>query len=46
MNILEDQWKAPEGTDQPILTLFKEMSHIWKLIKDGEVNIVITEEDF
>ena len=25
--------------------MFKEMSHIWKLMKDGEVDIVITEED-
>ena len=46
IDILEDRWKTPEGTDQPTLTLFKEMSHIWKLMKDGEVDIVITEEDF
>ena len=46
IDILEDRWNAPEGTDQSTLTLFKEMSHIWKLMKDGEVDIVITEEDF
>ena len=46
IEILEDRWNAPEGTDQPTLTLFKEMSHIWQLMKDGEVDIVITEEDF
>ena len=46
IDILEDRWKAPEGTNQSTLTLFKEMSHIWNLMKDEEVNIVITEEDF
>ena len=46
IDILEDRWKAPEGTDQSTLTLFKEMHHIWNMMKDGEVDIVITEEDF
>ena len=46
IDILENRWEAPEGTDEPTLTLFKEMSHIWQLMKDGEVDIVITEEDF
>ena len=38
--------EALEGTDESTLTLFKEMLHIWQLMKDGEVDIVITEEDF
>ena len=46
IDILEDRWNTPEGTDQSTLNLFKEMSHIWQLMKNGEVDIVITEEDF
>ena len=46
IDILEGKFNAPVGTDGATLLLFHEISNIWKLMKDGKVDIVITKEDF
>ena len=46
IDILEGKFDAPVGTDGATLLLFHEISNIWKSMKDGKVNIVITKEDF
>ena len=48
MDILEGRWEknAPEGTDEPTKELFKEMAHLWKMMQGGEVDIVITVDNF
>ena len=46
IDILEGKFDAPAGTDGATLLLFHEISNIWKSMKDGKVNVVITKEDF
>ena len=46
IEILEGTFEPPEGTDEATLTLFKEIARIWKKMEDGEVDIIVTEEDF
>lgn len=46
VNILEGKFDAPAGTDGATLLLFHEISNIWKSMKDGKVDIVITKDDF
>ena len=45
-NILEGTFHPPEDADGPTLILLEEIARIWKKMGDGEVNIVISQEDF
>ena len=36
----------PLNIDEPTLLLFEEMANIWQMMKDGEVDIVVTVDDF
>jgi len=36
----------PPGTDGPTLIILEEIARIWKKLGDGEVNIIITQEDY
>ena len=36
----------PPDTDESTLLLFKEMANIWQMMKDDEVDIVVTVDDF
>ena len=46
MKILEGRFDPPAGMDEPTRLIFKEMARIWKKMKSGEVDIVVTMEDF
>lgn len=44
--ILDGTWEPPDDTDGPTLIILKEIGRIWKKMQDGEVDIVISQEDF
>ena len=44
--ILEGTFEPPPGTDPATIIILKEIARIWKLMGEGEVNIIITKEDF
>jgi len=46
IEILEGRFEPPEGTDGPTLLLFEEIARIWSLMEAGEVDIVVTKDDF
>ena len=45
-SILEGTFQPPEDADGPTLILLEEIARIWKKMEGGEVNIVISPEDF
>ena len=45
--ILEGRFEVlPLDTDEPTLLLFEGMTNIWQMMKDSEVDIVVTVDDF
>ena len=46
MQILEGKFNYSLITDEPTQHILKEMAEIWKLIGKGEVDIIITKDDF
>ena len=46
VKILEGTFVPPIDTDGPTVTLLEEIAKIWKEMGKGEVDIVVTEEDF
>ena len=44
--ILEGTFVPPPGTDRPTMILLEEITRIWDKMGAGEVNIVISKEDF
>ena len=44
--ILEGTFIPPPGTDGPTIIILEEIARIWKKMGDGEVNVVITREDY
>ena len=46
MKILEGTFKPPKGTNPATVIILKEIARIWRRVGEGEVNIVITKEDF
>jgi sentrin-specific protease 1 len=46
VQILEGTFTPPTDADGPTLIILEEIARIWQLMGDGEVNIVITQEDY
>ena len=46
VEILEGRFTPPEGTDGPTCMILEEIARIWKRSEAGEVDIVITQDDF
>jgi len=46
VEILEGRFIPPEGTDGPTCMILEEIARIWKRSEAGEVDIVITQDDF
>eukprot|EP00985_Skeletonema_marinoi_P002194 scaffold888_cov159-Skeletonema_marinoi.AAC.1 len=46
VQILEGTFTPPTDADGPTLIILEEITRIWQLMGDGEVNIVITQEDY
>ena len=46
IQILEGTFDPPAGMDEPTHLIFKEIARIWKAMEDGEVDIIVTEDDF
>ena len=46
MEILEGTFVAPVNTDGPMLLLFDEIAIIWHRMEQGEVDIVVTADNF
>ena len=46
VEILEGLFEPPDNMDGPTLLLFEEMGRIWKKMEAGEVDIVVTADDF
>ena len=46
MEILERQFVAPVGTDWPTQLIFDEIANIWKMMEGGEIDIVVTIDNF
>ena len=46
IEILEGRFTPPEGTDGPTLLLLDEIARIWSEMEGGNVNIVVTKDDF
>ena len=44
--ILEGIFALPPGTDPATVIILQEIARIWRLMGEGEVNIIITKEDF
>ena len=43
---MEGTFEPPPGTDPATIIILEEIARIWKLMGEGEVNIIITKEDF
>lgn len=46
MQILEGAFEPPAGTDSATTILFAEIARIWEKIGEGEVSIIVTQEDY
>ena len=46
MEILEDTFRPPRGTDPATVIILNNISRIWRLMGEVEVSIIITKEDF
>ena len=46
IEILEGRFTPPDDTDGPTLLLFEEIARIWALMEAGEVDIVVTKDDY
>ena len=46
MQILEGTFEPPAGTDAATIILLEEIARIWEKVGEGEVNIVVTQEDY
>ena len=46
IEILEGRFTPPDGTDGPTLLLLDEIARIWSEMEEGNVNIVVTKDDF
>ena len=46
IEILEGRFNPPDGTDGPTLLLLDEIARIWSEMEEGNVNIVVTKDDF
>ena len=43
IEIPEGTCKPPTGTDPVTFVIFNEIARIWRLIRDGEISIIITK---
>ena len=46
MEILEGTFVTPVNTDRPTLLLFDKIANIWHKMEQGEVDIIVTADNF
>ena len=44
--ILDGTWVPPEGTYEPTLIILKEIGRSWKKVQNGNVDVVISQDNF